>query len=102
LIKDLIMISAKEAYDIATPKLDEYREFLDKKIREAANKGETSVIVRESPYDMWLYIETELDDRDAKRCIKELRDLGYTVSHFYKEGSQFVDVGLFIDWGKNK
>lgn len=33
------MISAKEAYNMAAPKLDEYREFLDKAIRKAADEG---------------------------------------------------------------
>ena len=96
------MISAKEAYDMAAPKLDEYREFLDKKIREAVGKGDTSVIVREDPYNMWLYNENRLEDMDAKRCIKELRDLGYAIRQLYNSSSYFADVGLIIDWGKNK
>lgn len=94
------MISAKEAYDMAAPKLNEYREFLDKKIREAAGEGETSVIVREDPYNMWLYNENALNDMDAKRCIKELRDLGYAIKQLYNDASYFVDTGLLIDWGK--
>lgn len=94
------MISAKEAYDMAAPKLDEYRLFLDKKIREAAKSGETSVIVREDPYNMWLYNESKLEDMDAKRCIHELRDLGYVISQLYRTDVQFVDVGLIIDWGR--
>lgn len=94
------MISAKEAYIKAAPNLDEYRKFLDKKIRESAGKGETFVIVREEPYNMWLYNETTLDDMDAKRCIRELRDLGYVIRQLYRTDVQFVDTGLIIDWGK--
>ena len=93
------MISAKEAYNMAAPKLDEYREFLDKAIRKAADEGNTSVIIRQHPYDMWLYNESKLDDMDAKRCLQELRDLGYNISQLYRE-CQFVDVGLIIDWSK--
>ena len=71
------MISAKDAYALAAPKLDEYRSFLDSRIREAAERGMTSVTVREDPYNNWLRNETTLDDMDARRCIRELRDLGY-------------------------
>ena len=94
------MISAKEAYDMAAPKLDEYRSFLDKKIHEAAKSGKTSVIVREDPYNIWLYNESKLEDMDAKRCIRELRDLGYVIRQLYRTDVQFVDVGLIIDWSK--
>ncbi len=92
------MISAKGAYIIAAPKLDEYRLFLDKEIREAAAKGKTSIIIRDEPYNMWLYSESHLEDMDAKRCIRELRDLGYVVSQFYNGSNYFADVGLIIDW----
>lgn len=93
------MISAKEAYNMAAPKLDEYRKFLDTEIRKAAEKGDTSVIIRKDPYNMWLYNESKLEDMDAKRCLRELRDLGYTIRELYREG-QFVDMGLIIDWSK--
>lgn len=93
------MISAKEAYNMAAPKLDEYRKFLDAAIRKAADEGNTSVIIRQHPYDMWLYNESKLNDMDAKRCLRELRDLGYNISQLYREG-QFVDTGLIIDWSK--
>ena len=39
------MISAKEAYEIATPNLDKYREFIDKRIRKAANDGKTEIMI---------------------------------------------------------
>lgn len=91
------MISAKEAYNMAAPKLDEYRKFLDTEIRKAAEDGKTSVIIRKDPYNMWLYNESKLEDMDAKRCLRELRDLGYSIRLLYRE-AQFVDVGLIIDW----
>ena len=94
------MISAKEAYDMAAPRLDEYRKFLDTEIRKAAEKGDTSIIIRKDPYNTWLYNESKLDDMDAKRCVRELRDLGYTIRQFYQDGSQFSDVGLIIDWSR--
>lgn len=59
------MISAKEAYNMAAPKLD----------------------------------ESKLKDMDAKRCLQELRNLGYAIRQLYRE-SQFVDTGLIIDWSK--
>lgn len=93
------MISAKEAYNMAAPKLDEYRKFLDMEIRKAAEKGDTTVIIRKDPYNMWLYNESKLEDMDAKRCLRELRDLGYSIRLLYRE-AQFVDVGLIIDWSK--
>ncbi len=86
------MISAKEAYIIAAPKLDEYRLFFRQGNSRSRCKRETSVIIRDDPYNMWLYSESRLEDMDAKRCIRELRDLGYAIKQFYQDGSQFVDV----------
>lgn len=94
------MISAKDAYALAAPKLDEYRSFLDSRIREAAERGMTSITVREDPYNNWLRNETTLDDMDARRCIRELRDLGYAIEQLYRTDVQSVDVGLIIDWSK--
>lgn len=48
---------------------------------------------------MWLYDESKLKDMDAKRCLQELRNLGYAIRQLYRE-SQFVDTGLIIDWSK--
>ena len=93
------MISAKEAYSLSAPNLEIYREFIDKRIREAINAGILRVEIREDPYSMWLYNERELSDIDAIRVLKELRDLGYNVSQYYRE-AQFVDVALVISWDK--
>lgn len=94
------MISAKEAYSLSAPNLEIYREFIDKRIREATSAGMLRVEIREDPYDVWLYNESELSDTDAVRVLKELRDLGYSVSQYYRE-AQFVDVALVISWDKS-
>ncbi len=93
------MISAKEAYDLSAPNLEEYRAFINERIRGAAANGKLRVEIREDPYSMWLYNESELSDTDAVRVLKELRDLGYSVSQYYSE-AQFVDVALVISWEK--
>ena len=93
------MISAKEAYSLSAPNLERYRAFIDKCIREAASVGESRVEIREDPYSMWLYDESMLSDKDAVRVIKELRDLGHSVSQYYGV-AQFVDVALVISWEK--
>lgn len=53
---------------------------------------------------MWLYNEQDLSakDPDGARVVKELRNLGYRVSQYYNDGSQFVDVALVIKWDKPK
>ena len=93
------MISAKEAYDLAAPNLEKYRAFINERIREAAANGKLKVEIREEPCSMWLYNESKLSDTDAVRVLKELRDLGYSVSQYYSE-AQFVDVALVISWEK--
>ena len=98
------MISAKEAYSLSAPNLEKYRAFIDLCIREAAGAGKSKVEIREDPYNMWynmwLYSESRLSDKDAVRVIKELKDLGYSVSQYYSE-AQFVDVALVISWDKS-
>ena len=94
------MISAKEAYSLSAPNLEKYRTFIDKRIRGAIGAGKLRVEIREDPYNMWLYKESELSDIDAVRVIKELRDLGYSVSQHYDDSTYFVDVALVISWDK--
>lgn len=95
------MITAKEAYELANPMFDVYVDFLDKLIREASEKGKTSVLIRNAPYCDWLYDETNLKDKDAKRAIALLRKNGFELRLHYQE-MQFVDIGLEISWGKQK
>ena len=96
------MISAKEAYDLSAPNLDKYKAFIEKRIREAIGAHKMEVQIREDPYSMWLYDEKKLPekDMDAVRVVQELRNLGYDVSQYYSDGSQFVDVALVISWKK--
>lgn len=96
------MITAEQAREL-NPKgrIEEYKTFLEKRIREAALKGEDFVLVREAPYSSWLYNEQKLDDRAAVEVLKELRQNGFSVNYFQYDGSQFSDYGIEISWGNN-
>ena len=99
------MINAKEAYDLSAPNVDTYRAFIDKRIREAASTGKLKIEIRDGPYNMWLYgadAVTKLAKKDAcaAKVIKELKDLGYGVSHYHDDSSYFVDAALVISWEK--
>ena len=96
------MITAEQAREL-NPKgrIEEYKTFLEKRIREAALNGEDFVLVREAPYSSWLYNEQKLDDRAAVEVLKELRQNGFSVDYFQYDGSQFSDYGIEISWGKN-
>ena len=100
---EIKMINAKEAYDLSAPNLDTYRAFIDKRIREAASNGVLKIEIREEPYNKWLYGKAgELAKKDAcaDKVVRELSGLGYNLQQYYKEGSQFVDVALVINWEK--
>ena len=100
---EIKMISAKEAYDLSAPNLEEYRAFIDKRIREAASNNQLKIEIREDPYNMWLYGSVDelfKNDACAAKVIRELRDLGYSTRQYCDEGSQFVDVALVISWEK--
>jgi gp48 len=96
------MITAEQARELnPTGRIEEYKSFLEKRIREAALKGEDFVLVREAPYSSWLYNEQKLDDRAAIEVLKELRQNGFSLEYFQYDGSQFSDYGIEISWGKN-
>ena len=100
---EIKMINAKEAYDLAAPNVDTYRAFIDKRIREAASNGVLKIEIREDPYNMWLCGKAdELAKKDAcaAEVMRELKDLGYSVRHYYDDSSQFVDAALVISWEK--
>ena len=102
---EIKMINAREAYDLAAPNLNTYREFIDKRIREAASNGVLKIEIREDPYNMWLYgadAVTKLAKKDAcaAKVMRELKDLGYSVQHYYDDSSYFVDAALVISWEK--
>ena len=100
------MISAKEAYSLSAPNLGRYRAFIDARIREATSAGSLRVEIREDPYNMWLYgadAVTKLAKKDAcaAKVLRELKDLGYSVQHYYNDSSYFVDSALVISWDKS-
>ena len=99
------MITAEQAREL-NPKgrIEEYKTFLEKRIREAALKGEDFVLIRNEPYSNWLGNGQKLDDlndRAAVEVLKELRQNGFSVNYFQYDGSQFSDYGIKISWGKN-
>lgn len=96
------MITAEQAREL-NPKgrIEEYKTFLEKRIREAALKGEDFVLIREAPYSGWLGTGQKLDDRAAVEVLKELRQNGFSVNYFQYDGSQFSDYGIKISWGND-
>jgi gp48 len=96
------MITAEQARELnPTGRIEEYKSFLEKRIREAALSGNDYVLIREAPYSSWLYNEQKLDDRAAVEVLKELRQNGFSLEYFQYDGSQFSDYGIEISWGKN-
>ena len=95
------MITAEQASEL-NPKwrIEEYKTFLEKRIKEAALQGNDYVLIREAPYSSWLYNEQKLDDRAAVEVLKELRQNGFSVNYFQYDGSQFSDYGIQISWTK--
>nr|DAS07599.1 MAG TPA: hypothetical protein [Bacteriophage sp.] len=96
------MITAEQARELnPTGRIEEYKSFLEKRIREAALSGNDYVLIREAPYSSWLYNEQKLDDRAAVEVLKELRQNGFSLEYFQYDGSQFSDYGIEISWGNN-
>lgn len=90
------MITAEQAAEMAGPKAEEYLEFIEKKIIEAAEKQNREVVIRDNPYCNWLY-GSEPNRDEVKKALKILSDNGFKVSLHYQE-NQFVDIGLAIGW----
>lgn len=92
------MITAEEARMMSRPDpavVKSHLRFIEAAIkRDAPLKNET--IIKTEPYCRWLYDS----DRDptASVVIDELVLLGFTVSLYYTESGQFVDMGLRIKW----
>lgn len=91
------MITAKKAAEIAGPKAEEYLEFIERKIVEAAEKQEREVVIRDNPYCNWLYGSGESNPDEVRKALKALSDNGFKVSLHYQE-NQFVDIGLVVGW----
>lgn len=92
-----MLITAKEARELSGPSIEEHVERLSNCIREAAWKKQQSVIIREQPYERWLYSGWPKGDTLEGRVLLQLKNAGYTVEFHYKE-TQFVDMGLKISW----
>ena len=91
------MITAKEAAEIAGPKAEEYLEFIEKKIVEAAEKQNREVVIRDNPYSNWLYGDSASSPAEVKKAIKIMHENGFKLSLHYVE-NQFVDIGLKVEW----
>lgn len=91
------MITAEQAAEMAGPKAEEYLEFIEKKIVEAAEKQNREIIIRDNPYCNWLYGGAELLPAEVKKALKIMRENGFKVSLHYVE-NQFVDIGLKVEW----
>lgn len=90
------MITALKAAELSGPKAEDYLDFIEKKIIDAANSKKRDVIIRENPYSCWLYGSTG-NSNEVSKAIKTLKDNGFKLDLYYRE-SQFVDIGLQISW----
>ena len=96
------MITAKQARELnPTGRIEEYKSFIEEKIREAALSGNDYVLIREAPYSSWLYNEQKLDDRAAVEVLKELRRNGFYLKYYQYDGSTFSDCAMQIYWQTN-
>ena len=91
------MITAKKAAEIAGTKAEEYLEFIEKKIVEAAEKQNREVVIRDNPYCNWFYGDSASSPTEVKKAIKIMHENGFKLSLHYVE-NQFVDIGLKVEW----
>ena len=75
-------------------------DFLVCKIKEAAEKGQLSVIVRDEPYAQCIRLHTFISDNEVIGAVNHLRASGFSIKQYWKE-LQFVDMGLEISWRDN-
>lgn len=96
------MITAEQARELnPTGRIEEYKSFIEKRIREEALSGNDYVLIRNEPYSNWLGNGQKLDDKAAVEVLKELHQNGFSVNYFQHDGSQFSDYGIKISWGNN-
>lgn len=91
------MITAEQAAEMAGPKAEEYLEFIEKKIIDAAKNQNREIIIRDNPYCNWLYGSNKSNPDEVRKALKVLSDNGFKTSLHYQE-NQFVDIGLKIEW----
>lgn len=75
------MLTAEEARKIANVK-QQHLDFILNKIRTSAEKQEFEVIIRDMPYERWLY-NTPAPGSVEDQVIVQLKTLGYKVSLYY-------------------
>ena len=96
------MITAEQARELNPfGNVEEHKNFLDKKIRDAALSGDSYVIVREEPYSEWLKNELHIKDKSALKVINELRQNGFSVRYYLLESACRSYSGLKISWGED-
>jgi len=93
------MIDAKTARELAGPSKEDHLSFIEQKIKTAAENKKHKIIIRDKPYDMWLYHPPEERREVAVSVIDVLIAAGFEVSSPYA-GGQFVGLGLCISWEK--
>ncbi len=91
------MITAEQAAEMAGPKAEEYLEFIEEKIIDAAKNQNREIIIRDNPYSTWLYGSNKSNPDEVRKALKALSDNGFKTSLHYQE-NQFVDIGLKIEW----
>jgi hypothetical protein len=89
------MITAEEAKKLSGLSIEDHLDFIEQKIRYAAENKQHEVFIREEPYCLWLY-PSRIGKLESD-VIEVLRQNGFTVKLYYME-SQFVDVALWIKW----
>lgn len=89
------MITAKEAAELSGPSAEDYLKLIEEYITKAAANKARQTMIREEPYARWLYSKPS---GEASKALTTLKELGYTVEHYYKEHSIAVDMALVIKW----
>ena len=85
------MITAKEALRMAKPAEVEAQEALieiEKIIKENAEKGSTSVIIRKAPYSNYLMYSS--DDPVSKIVVETLRKMGLRLIYITMKGNLLI------------
>lgn len=86
-------ITAQEARKLAGPTVQEHVDDVYPLIREAAEKGQRSVALRDSFWVQGGYSKTDA----YKQACMVLEGDGYKVRFFYEE-RQFVDMYTIVEW----
>lgn len=88
-----IMITAKEARDLAGPSWEEQLVFAYDEIRKAARNKQRKVLLRN---EFWTRGGYDCAD-EYKAAVKKLEELGFTVK-FHYEALQFVNMYTVVQW----